>query len=231
MNRPQRPRRFPSARALTLGAMLATTALLTACGQAPDNEQITSGLNDWIGQRPVCWSVANGARTTFPLHVNLPAAEIDAAHLPILDGLMRGGYITLGRPASRGFAPANALDIALTDKGDEARVWDPDHGFCVGTRAVATVQHFSDPEKDPRHETRVRYTWRLTNVPAWATPSLFGQVPGLTQPVPAEAVMRYADGRWQVQSEGPVLPSVARDFASPTSTSSSVPTSPSVGSS
>lgn len=193
-----------TARGLVLGLTLAFTGLLGACSGSPSNGDLTDGINAWIGQRPVCWSVANGSSTNFPLHASLPADEINAAHQPILNGLMNGGYITLGRPASQGFEPASALDIALTDKGDEAHVWDPEHGFCVGTRTVDSIERFSDPEKDVRHNTRVRYTWRLSGVPGWAVPALFTGVPGLVQPVEAEAVLHKVNGRWQVESEGPV---------------------------
>lgn len=142
-----------------------------------------------------CWALQQMANVSFPLNISA-----NAAGNAIIKGLAQGGYITVGAPAGRNmFGDSGPVSIDLTDKGKDAKVWDPSAGFCVGTRQVDEVLRWTEPADDGGVQAiRIEYTWKYGKRPSWVSDELFPTMEGMAKPAESMAVAQKTSDGWQV---------------------------------
>ncbi|MEB5487985.1 hypothetical protein QMA69_26525 [Burkholderia pseudomallei] len=185
---------------LVLGALVVVAAALAGCSGGPSKGDLKDGLAQYFKDKPqaVCWNVENSAAVQWPLRVPMQGMTKD--QLGVLDGLNREGIATVQEGlAQQGFTNVTVLTINLTDKGKSANAWDPQKGFCVGTKAVDQVTEFTIPNKDSEGTSEVKFTWKLDDVPSWVERDKFPKLPGMTASVNDEAVMAKTNNGWRVQ--------------------------------
>lgn len=183
-----------------LGALVVVAATLAGCSGGPSKGDLKDGLAQFFKDKPqaVCWNVANSAAVQWPIRI--PSGGMTKEQVGILDGLNREGIATvqLGL-VQQGFANVSAFTINLTDKGRSAGAWDPQKGFCVGTKTVDEVTEFTVPNKDNEGMSDVKFTWKIDDVPSWVERDKFPKLPGMTVFVNDEAVMAKTNNGWRVQ--------------------------------
>jgi len=185
-----------AARASVLLACAAACALsLAACGSGPSKSDIKTAVDaQFQKDDPICWNVTN-PNPTFPLRVTTnPNRPLHA----ILQGLAHENLITLQQVEGSGFFAQPATQITITDKGNAAKAWTPGKGFCVGRRGVDVVQDFTEPA--PANGVTVsqaNFTWKVVDVPPWATREDFAGVPGMTRPGEGKAILVKTNEGWR----------------------------------
>lgn len=183
-----------------LGALIVVAATLVGCSGGPSKGDLKDGLAQYFKDKPqaVCWNVQNSAAVQWPIRI--PSEGMTKEQVGILDGLNREGIATvqLGL-VQQGFANVSAFTINLTDKGRSAGAWDPQKGFCVGTKTVDEVTEFTVPNKDNEGMSDVKFTWKIDDVPSWVERDKFPKLPGMTVFVNDEAVMAKTNNGWRVQ--------------------------------
>ena len=183
-----------------LGALIVVAATLVGCSGGPSKGDLKDGLAQYFKDKPqaVCWNVQNSAAVQWPIRI--PSEGMTKEQVGILDGLNREGIATvqLGL-GQQGFANVSAFTINLTDKGRSAGAWDPQKGFCVGTKTVDEVTEFTVPNKDNEGMSDVKFTWKIDDVPSWVERDKFPKLPGMTVFVNDEAVMAKTNNGWRVQ--------------------------------
>jgi hypothetical protein len=186
---------------LAYGALIAMAAALTGCSGGPSKGDLKDGLAAYFKEKPqqACWNIENSQAVQWPIRI--PIAGMDKTQLGILDGVNRSGIATVtSAPVQEGDGvTVMALTITLTDKGKDAKAWDPKKGFCVGTREVQDVNEFTVPNKDTEGMTDVKFTWRYDDLPSWVDRDKFPKLPGMTAPVNDEAMMQKTNNGWRVQ--------------------------------
>lgn len=184
----------------TLGIALAVAAL-AGCSGGPSKGDLKDGLSTFFKDKPqeACWNVENSQAVQWPIRI--PLAGMDKAQLGIVDGVNRSGIATVtSAPVQQGDGQTVlALTITLTDKGKAAKAWDPQKGFCVGTRQVQDVTEFTVPNKDTEGMTDVKFTWRYDDLPSWVERDKFPRLAGMAAPVNDEAMMQKTNNGWRVQ--------------------------------
>ena len=183
---------------VALGVALSIAAALTACSGGPSKGDLKDGLVQFYKDKPqdVCWNIQNSANVHWPIQV--PSQGMDKQQLGILDGLNREGIATvqLGL-VQQGFMNVSAFTINLTDKGRSAGAWDPQKGFCVGTKNVDEVTEFTIPNKDTDGASDVKFTWKFDNVPSWVERDKFPKLAGMTASVADETLMQKTNNGWR----------------------------------
>lgn len=186
---------------VALGVALSiAAAALTACSGGPSKGDLKDGLTDYFKAKhqTACWNVQNSANVTWPIRIAMNG--MDKTQLGILDGLNRSGIATVTSGVTTGDGlPVMALTITLTDKGRSAGAWDPQKGFCVGTRQVQDVNEFTVPNKDNEGMTDVKFTWHYDDLPGWVERDKFPKLDGMAAPVNDEALMAKTNNGWRVQ--------------------------------
>jgi len=187
--------------ALALGSLIAIAAALAGCSGGPSKDDLKDGLEAYFKQKPqqACWNVQNSQAVQWPIRI--PIAGMDKTQLGILDGVNRSGVATVtSAPVQEGDGvTVMALTITLTDKGKSEKAWDPQKGFCVGTRQVQDVNEFTLPNKDTDGMTDVKFTWHYDDLPGWVERDKFPKLPGMVAPVNDEAMMQKTNNGWRVQ--------------------------------
>ncbi|WP_334032881.1 hypothetical protein [Burkholderia gladioli] len=185
---------------LVLGALVAAAAVLAGCSDGPSKGDLKDGLVQYFKDKPqaVCWNVENSAAAQWPIRV--PSEGMTKEQVGLLDGLNREGIATvqLGL-VQQGFTNVSAFTINLTEKGRSAGAWDPQKGFCVGTKTVDQVTEFTVPTKDNDGASEVKFTWKLDDLPAWVERDKFPKLPGMAASVNDEALMQKTNNGWRVQ--------------------------------
>jgi hypothetical protein len=144
-----------------------------------------------------CWALSR-ATTQFPVRVTSGFGRDTAEH-PILQGLVKGGYITVTSNGRPGMFGASDFIVDLTPKGRESKVWDAKSGFCVGQRKLYEIVSFSETGAGgPLQMTQVVYTWKLADTPDWVDADDFSAVEGMSKPVESMAVLRKTSSGWQM---------------------------------
>jgi hypothetical protein len=183
--------RAPLCAGLTLSLALSFTLGLAGCGDGLSKGSVAKTVD--AVQRsydPTCWSVQR-VPAQLPLTISLgQPPDRD----PILGGLLRAGLIE-AKPVRRGMF-GDDWQLALTDAGRKAAVWDANKGFCVGQRALHEVVRWTEPAQERGTTyTRVTYTWKLADLPKWVKPELFAEVEGMSTPVESSlALIKTSDG-------------------------------------
>jgi hypothetical protein len=131
-----------------------------------------------------CWNFTGGSTLTFPVRLNNMMGEVSKN--PIAKGLLNGGYITLtpermlpGASVFDDLGRAHQLVLDVTPKGKSEGVWNAGHGFCVGRRAVDSVDRWTEPANTNGVQAiQIDYKWKIVDRPSWASDDLFSDVPG-----------------------------------------------------
>jgi len=189
---------------IALGAMgaigVVLSLALSGCSGGPSKGDLKDGLADYFKAKPqeACWNVQNSQAVQWPIRIPLQGMEKD--QVAILNGLKSSGIASIAEAPQvlPGGAMGTVLTISLTDKGKDAKAWDAQKGFCVGTRQVQEVTEFTVPGKDTEGLTDVKFTWQYTDLPGWVDRDKFKLV-GMAAPVPDEAVMQKTNNGWRVQ--------------------------------
>lgn len=185
---------------VALGVTLLVAAALTGCSGGPSKGDLKDGLETYFKDKPqaVCWNVENSQAVQWPIRI--PSQGMSKEQLGILDGLNREGIATVIEViVPQGFMNVPAFTINLTDKGRSAGAWDPQKGFCVGTKAVDQVTEFTIPNKESDGTSDVKFTWKLDDVPSWVDRDKFPKLAGMTSSVTDEALMVKTNNGWRVQ--------------------------------
>ncbi|MCS6478660.1 hypothetical protein NX869_20655 [Burkholderia thailandensis] len=183
-----------------LGALVVVAAALAGCSSGPSKGDLKDGLVQHFKDKPqaFCWNVENSAAVQWPIRI--PTQGMTKEQLGILDGLNREGIASVkAELVQQSFMNVSVLTINLTDKGKSANAWDPQKGFCVGTKAVDEVTEFTVPTKDNEGMSDVKFTWKIDDVPSWVERDKFPKLPGMTASVNDEAVMAKTNNGWRVQ--------------------------------
>lgn len=185
---------------VALGVTLLVAAALTGCSGGPSKGDLKDGLVQEYKDHPqsVCWNVENSANVQWPIRI--PTQGMSKDQVAILDGLNRAGIATVSAQlVQEGFMNVSVYTINLTDKGRSAGAWDPQKGFCVGTKTVDEVTEFTIPSKDSDGASDVKYTWKLDDLPSWVDRDKFASIPGMTSSVQADELMMKTNNGWRVQ--------------------------------
>ncbi|SDG96186.1 hypothetical protein SAMN05216466_106199 [Paraburkholderia phenazinium] len=186
---------------IAAGMALSLTVLLAACGNGgPSKGDLKDGLEAQDKAHPVqaCWAVDNNANVSWPLRV--PMNGMTQEQLGVIDGINRSGIATVTTgPFNQNGIPMMVMTVDLTDKGKSANAWDPQKGFCVGTRHVKDVNEFTIPGKGDENVTDVKYTWQYDDLPGWVERDKYPRLAGMTAPAADEAVLQKTSDGWRVQ--------------------------------
>lgn len=186
-------------RSLRVLLLVLCTLLLCAC-QRLTERQVANAI-DASFDAGLCWKLEDMQGVRFPLRTRYDPANRQG--LAILEGLSRQGLIRVqfGEVSASpyGFFPQKVVAIALTPAGEQARVWDPMRGFCVGRKRVMQVIRFSEPTGQPGFQiTQAEFTWAVQDVPAWLDRSAFADLPGMLQPKTDTIFLRKMSDGWSV---------------------------------
>ena len=168
-----------------------------ACSDQPSKADIRKAVDATLGQRS-CFNLADMSKP-----VSWPRKLVEgglfggqATLPPFIANMEKAGYVRVehtmeqqGRLLLQNFAV-----ITLTVQA--AGWWDSQQGWCVGKRAVAEIQEWTLPGKDSGQPMRVRFTWKLVDVPAWAQRREFEGIPGIAEPVESEALLTRTSNGW-----------------------------------
>jgi hypothetical protein len=144
---------------------------------------------------PVCWPEgSNGAsRIKFPFFVETVPGFVGGVP-PIVTGLVNGGYLS-ATPHRQTFGAGNVY--ALTPKGEQAKVWDAQHGFCVGKKQVDEVTDWTAPGEG-ENAARVNFKWKIVDRASWVDEEAFAAIPGLVEPVQSFSIAQKTNEGWKV---------------------------------
>ncbi|WP_109479914.1 hypothetical protein [Paraburkholderia sp. C35] len=177
------------------------SAVLAGCSSGPSKGDLKDGLAEFFKAKPqdVCWNVENSAAVQWPIRIALQG--MDKGQIAILNGVKASGVADITEaPNVTAFGTmGTVLTITLTEKGKDAKAWDPQKGFCVGTKQVKDVTEFTEPGKDGENVTDVKFTWQLDDLPSWVDRSKFPAIVGMTEPVADETLMQKTNNGWRVQ--------------------------------
>lgn len=175
--------------------------LASGCGDGLTKGRAEAALEASFGRQDACWTPTDIDNRRFPLQVDFDSSERNGN--AILGALAQAGLVTLSGkrvPAnSNGLLGRQAMVIDLTDAGRNAEAWHPRNGFCVGTKVVDDVAQWTEPTRGTDAQlSRVFYTWRIDQVPAWARDPAFATLQGMTEPVEATVTLRKLNDGWTV---------------------------------
>ena len=186
--------------ALAVGGTAAVIALVAGIrlfwGDGLSKGALKDQINEQLEQQgPVCWpeTEQQAANLKFPVFLETVPGFIGSR--PILTGLVNAGYLS-STPHPMRFGSGHLYDI--TPKGQKAKVWDPQHGFCVGKRQVDEVLDWTVPGEGEQQVTQINYTWKVAKRPGWADDEAFAAVPGIGKSEQAHSVAQKTNKGWKV---------------------------------
>lgn len=183
-------------RSVSSGLLPVSLALaVAACsGNGPSKGDLTRTLDAKLGQQ-VCFRILDtGTPVSWPL--KLGEGGLFGTLPPFLGAMERAGYVQVQHTTEQR-GPLLVQNVAVvTPTPQAAKWWDPERGWCVGKRVVADVLEWTEPGKESGSPVEVKYTWKLTDVPAWAQRPEFAGIAGLKDPVPATAVVHRTNNGW-----------------------------------
>ena len=169
--------------------------VLNACSGDVSKRQITQAIDAELKKEKTCFTLAQKKLPSWPLRVQRP--YLDEGLNPILAAMRAAGYLQV-RQQREAFGYFGLIDV-ITPTEQAKGWWDVQTGFCVGTKAVADVQEWTEPGKQSGMPIQVKYTWHLTDVPSWAKRPEFGKIEGMVTPVPGGAILQKTNKGWTVQ--------------------------------
>src|SRR5665213_1594446 len=200
---------LPNYRAWTIAMLprvailiVAAASVLTGCSGGPSKGQMANAINEVIKEK-VSFSLEDKGVPTWPLQVERPSGAIEEQPLhPILVAMQAAGYLKITQETQKerlGFVIEDKKIDVITPTEKAKGWWDPQYGFCVGTKAVADVQEWTEPGASGAsgQPIQVKYTWHLTDVPSWAQRSEFKDIPGMTTPVPDTILLQKTNKGWK----------------------------------
>jgi hypothetical protein len=186
-----------TAKLARVGLLIVTAAsVLTGCSGGVSKSQIAAAINEEIKEK-LSFGLENKRMPTWPLRVERPLGLMSEKPLdPILAAMQAAGYLKITQERQQqGFGVVIIDVITPTEKAKGW--WDVQNGFCVGTKAVAEVQQWTEPGKQSGMAIQVNYTWRLTDVPSWARGAEFKNIEGMTIPVAGMTVLQKTNKGWK----------------------------------
>ena len=99
-----------------------------------------------------------------------------------------------------GFGPSEEVH-SITPTEQAKGWWVVPDGSCVGTKAVADIQRWTEPGKDSGEPIKVKYTWHLADVPSWANRPEFKNIEGMATPVKATAELQKTNNGWKTSED------------------------------
>ena len=189
-------RRIPIGGALTI-AIVAASAL-SGCSGGVSKRQITDAINEHLKGK-ACFSLQEKKAPDWPMRVRRQMGLMSGGQLdPILTAMQAAGYLQITQEIQReGFALMPVTVDVITPTETAKGWWDVQEGFCVGTRAVADVQEWTEPGKDSGLPLQVNFTWHLTDVPSWANRAEFKDIQGMTTPVEGMTILQKTNKGWK----------------------------------
>ena len=189
-------RRIPIGGALTV-AILAASAL-AGCSGGVSKRQIADAINEHLKEK-ACFALQEKKVPNWPMRVRRQMGLMSGKELdPILVAMQAAGYLKIAQETQReGFALMPVTVDVITPTEQAKAWWGLKEGFCVGMRAVADVQEWTEPGKDSGMPLQVRFTWHLTDVPSWAKRVEFKDIPGMTTPVPGMTFLQKTNNGWK----------------------------------
>lgn len=183
---------------ISIGQRLAV-AVVAACaltGCLPVERQITDAINETIKEK-TCFALQEKRVPNWPMKIQRPLGVMSEKPLdPILAAMSAAGFLQITQEIQQqGLFPVTVDVITPTEKAKGW--WDVQEGFCVGTKAVADVQEWTEPGKDSGAPIQVQFTWHLVDVPSWANQAEFKDIPGMTTPVPGMKVLQKTNKGWK----------------------------------
>lgn len=181
-------------RRCTTAAALLALALAACSGDGPSKGDLTRAIDAKLGEQ-VCFHILDtGTPVSWPL--KLSEGGLFGGLPTFLVSMERAGYVQV-QHTQRDIGFLQHENIAVITPTPQAeKWWDPERGWCVGKTVVADVLEWTEPGKDSGSPVQVKYTWKLTDVPAWARRPEFADISGLKNPVPATAVVRKTNNGW-----------------------------------
>jgi hypothetical protein len=180
--------------------IVAAASVLMGCSGGPSKGQLAAAINEVIKEK-VCFALQDKNAVTWPMQVQRPAGLTAEQPLnPILAAMQAAGYLKITQQSQKrrnGFYTETVTIDVITPTEKAKGWWDPQTGFCVGTKAVAEVQEWTDPSKSPA--IQVKYTWHLVDVPSWAKRPEFKNIPGMATPVTDEAILEKTNKGWRAK--------------------------------
>jgi hypothetical protein len=179
-------------------APLVLTVLLAGCGMGPSAGELAHGINEELKKEKICWNVQNSEGISFPMQVRINRFRNDDENDKIINGLFSDGYAE--GSVKRGSFGVDKLTINLTAKGNDAKVWVPGKGFCIGHYGVDEIKQWTEPgQQAATVSTTVDFTLKLQDIPNWAQSPAFADIRGMTQPLDAVAVFIKTNQGWKLQ--------------------------------
>ncbi|MGB3550919.1 MAG: hypothetical protein WA993_09520 [Candidatus Binatus sp.] len=165
------------------------------------SKQLAAAINEDIGKKKVCYRYGDNDAPTWPVEIDYSRVE-DLP--PILVDMQAAGYLHITQeqhPAASSANP-NPRAFDLIAPTEQAKGWwvVPD-GFCVGTRAVADIQRWTEPGEDSGKPIEVSYTWHLADVPSWANRPEFKNIEGMATEVKATAELQKTNNGWKTSGD------------------------------
>ena len=183
-------------RALTVAII--APALLTGCSGISKG-QLAAAINEDIKAK-TCFALQDKSAPTWPMRVRRPVGLMSQESLdPILAAMQAAGYLKIAQERQRGGFLTELVDV-ITPAEKAKGWWIVPDGFCVGTKAVAEVQEWTEPGKESGVPIEVKYTWHLSDVPSWAKGPEFKSIEGMTTPVAATTQLQKTNNGWKTRS-------------------------------
>jgi hypothetical protein len=198
-------RTHPNHRAWTIAMLprvailiVAAASVLTGCSGGPSKGQLANAINEVIKEK-VCFGLQDKGVPTWPLQVERPLGAMAEQPLDaILVAMQAAGYLKITQVTQKhrtGFIVEDRKIDVITPTEKAKGWWDPQYGFCVGTKAVAEAEEWTDPTKNP--VIQVKYTWHLVDVPSWAKGPEFKNIPGMATPVSDTIQLQKTNKGWK----------------------------------
>jgi len=183
---------------IAIGQRLAV-AVVAACALTgcPPERQITDAINEKIIKEKPCFAIQEKGVPNWPMRIQRPMGAMSEKPLdPILAAMQAADYlqITQATDVQGGFLPVTIDVIMPSEKAREW--WNVQEGFCVGTKAVADVQEWTEPGNSGV-PIQVQFTWHLVDVPSWANRAEFKDIPGMTTPVQGSTMLQKTNKGWK----------------------------------
>jgi len=182
---------------IAIGQLLAV-AVVAACALTgcSDKGQITDAINEKIIKEKPCFALQEKTVPNWPMRIQRPMGAMSEKPLdPILAAMQAADYLQITQETQQqGFFPVTVDVITPTEKAKGW--WDVQEGFCVGTKAVADVQEWTEPGNSGV-PIQAQFTWHLVDVPSWAERAEFKDIPGMTTPVQGSTTLQKTNKGWK----------------------------------
>lgn len=176
-----------------LAVAVVAACALTGCPPA-ERQMITDAINEKIIKEKPCFALQEKTVPNWPMRIQRPMGAMSKKPLdPILAAMQAADYLQITQE-TQGFFPVTVDVITPTEKAKEW--WDVQEGFCVGTKAVADAQEWTEPGNSGV-PIQVQFTWHLVDVPSWADRAEFKDIPGMTTPVQGITMLQKTNKGWK----------------------------------